>query len=72
MSADAWGECPKCRQTKQTKAPVGNPQFRLDETIRMDYEQSITEDGLYYCYFSALCSVCGWKFSRNREEKVVI
>ena len=55
MSADYWGNCPKCHEK---------------ESLREDYELGIDGRGTFYVIFSAECE-CGFTFKFEHEEKNV-
>lgn len=65
MSADNWGACPKCQ-------PVGvfDEMKNDNPRLREDYEQGITQEGEYYCYYSGVCNECGFTYHFKKEEQV--
>lgn len=83
MSADNWGECPKCSKIKAEnlakaygKVPASEYQKLLDKskeeknTLREDYEIWTRLSGVFSVSYSCSCSDCNFEFSYKHEETI--
>jgi Fe-S cluster biogenesis protein NfuA len=63
MSADNWGNCPKCKVYPPTYKYVEN-------SLREDYEIGIEENGYFYVEYAGKCDDCGFSFHFELQERV--
>jgi len=62
----SYGKVPESEYL-EILAHISEPR-ELDETLREDYEQFISEDGYYRVVYSCHCSKCGFSFKFKHGE----
>lgn len=85
MSADAWRECPRCKDQleeilKNSYGKVSAEEYlrivsetedRIEETpFREDYEILMDDEGEFYINYHGECTQCGLKHKFKHTEQV--
>ena len=84
MSADNWGICPKCYQSKFKKmkdsyGKVSQEEYLkminrnplLDATLREDYEIWTDKDGTFNIIYNCHCEECNFTYKYKFEKNLM-
>lgn len=65
---DNYGKIRPEQFYKEFEEMESTPKNLKETTLREDWDMGITDDGMFYASYKASCSVCGFKFSFEKQD----